>query len=220
MDGTTQLIETDRRYLVHPLHHPDDHRQPLVVVEGKGAMLSRRGRPRIHRQPVGAVERQCRPRPRRAGRRRGGADAPHRLCLGLYRPDQRAGGAARRKDRRPRLPEFLRGLFHHRRRRIQRIRVQVRALLLEGQRQARQDQDHLAHPRLSRRDDGGDERHRHGRLPQDVRAAGAGLHPGRAALRLSLAGQRRAGRSAPPRRSRRRSSPRAPTRSRRSSPSR
>jgi putrescine aminotransferase len=39
MDGTTQLIETDRRYLVHPLHHPDDHRQPLVIVEGKGAML-------------------------------------------------------------------------------------------------------------------------------------------------------------------------------------
>ena len=39
MDGTTQLIEADRRYLVHPLHHPDDHRQPLVVVEGKGAML-------------------------------------------------------------------------------------------------------------------------------------------------------------------------------------
>src|SRR6202023_2237985 len=39
MDGTTELLETDRRYLVHPLHHPDDHRQPLVVVEGKGAML-------------------------------------------------------------------------------------------------------------------------------------------------------------------------------------
>src|ERR1700730_17906497 len=39
MDGTTQLLESDRRYLVHPLHHPDDHRQPLVVVEGKGAML-------------------------------------------------------------------------------------------------------------------------------------------------------------------------------------
>src|SRR5512133_45904 len=39
MDGTTQLIEADRRFLVHPLHHPDDHRQPLVVVEGKGAML-------------------------------------------------------------------------------------------------------------------------------------------------------------------------------------
>jgi len=39
MDGTTQLLEADRRYLVHPLHHPDDHRQPLVIVEGKGATL-------------------------------------------------------------------------------------------------------------------------------------------------------------------------------------
>ena len=39
MDGSTELIEADRRYLVHPLHHPDDHRQPLVVVEGKGAIL-------------------------------------------------------------------------------------------------------------------------------------------------------------------------------------
>ena len=39
MDGTTQLLEADRRYLVHPLHHPDDHRHPLVVVEGRGAML-------------------------------------------------------------------------------------------------------------------------------------------------------------------------------------
>src|SRR5580700_8816175 len=39
MDGTTQLLESDRRYLVHPLHHPDDHRQPLVVVEGEGAIL-------------------------------------------------------------------------------------------------------------------------------------------------------------------------------------
>ena len=39
MDGSTELIEADRRYLVHPLHHPDDHRQPLVVVEGHGAML-------------------------------------------------------------------------------------------------------------------------------------------------------------------------------------
>jgi len=39
MDGTTELLEADRRYLVHPLHHPNDHRQPLLVVEGKGAML-------------------------------------------------------------------------------------------------------------------------------------------------------------------------------------
>src|SRR6201987_1741316 len=39
MDDISQLLEADRRYLVHPLHHPDDHRQPLVVVEGQGAML-------------------------------------------------------------------------------------------------------------------------------------------------------------------------------------
>src|SRR6516162_4050444 len=39
MDGAAELIETDRRFLVHPLHHPDDHRQPLVIVEGKGAIL-------------------------------------------------------------------------------------------------------------------------------------------------------------------------------------
>jgi adenosylmethionine-8-amino-7-oxononanoate aminotransferase len=39
MDGTNELIESDRRFLVHPLHHPEDHRQPLVIVEGKGAML-------------------------------------------------------------------------------------------------------------------------------------------------------------------------------------
>jgi len=39
MDDISQLIEADRRHLVHPLHHPDDHQQPLVVVEGRGAML-------------------------------------------------------------------------------------------------------------------------------------------------------------------------------------
>ncbi len=38
MDATS-LIEADRRYIVHPLHHPDDHKAPLVIVEGKGAML-------------------------------------------------------------------------------------------------------------------------------------------------------------------------------------
>src|SRR5262245_4806907 len=39
MDGTTKLLEADRRYLVHPLHHHDDHLQRLVVSEGSGAML-------------------------------------------------------------------------------------------------------------------------------------------------------------------------------------
>jgi putrescine---pyruvate transaminase len=39
MDGTTELIDADRRFLLHPLHHPDDHQQPLVIVEGRGAIL-------------------------------------------------------------------------------------------------------------------------------------------------------------------------------------
>ena len=39
MDDISQLLEADRRYLVHPLHYPDDHKQPLVVAEGRGAML-------------------------------------------------------------------------------------------------------------------------------------------------------------------------------------
>ena len=39
MDGTAQLLESDRRFLVHPLHHPEEHRTPLLVTEGRGAML-------------------------------------------------------------------------------------------------------------------------------------------------------------------------------------
>src|SRR5580700_11330885 len=39
MDGTTQLLESDRRFLVHPLHHPEDHKAPLLVEEGRGSML-------------------------------------------------------------------------------------------------------------------------------------------------------------------------------------
>jgi putrescine aminotransferase len=39
MVGTTQLLEIDRQFLVHPLHHPDDHKTPLFIDHGKGAML-------------------------------------------------------------------------------------------------------------------------------------------------------------------------------------
>ena len=39
MDGTTELLESDRRFLVHPLQHPEDHKAPLIVEEGRGAML-------------------------------------------------------------------------------------------------------------------------------------------------------------------------------------
>src|SRR3954451_12092631 len=39
MAGTAELLEMDRQYLVHPLHHPEDHKAPLLVTEGRGAML-------------------------------------------------------------------------------------------------------------------------------------------------------------------------------------
>src|SRR5438552_4203301 len=39
MDGITELLEADRRYLIHPRHHRDDHRRPLVIGEGQGALL-------------------------------------------------------------------------------------------------------------------------------------------------------------------------------------
>ena len=39
MDGTTELLESDRRFLVHPLHHPEEHKAPLLVEEGRGTML-------------------------------------------------------------------------------------------------------------------------------------------------------------------------------------
>src|SRR5438094_9779186 len=39
MDGTAELLDIDRRYLVHPLHHPEEHKAPLLVTEGRGAML-------------------------------------------------------------------------------------------------------------------------------------------------------------------------------------
>src|SRR5438067_13352178 len=39
MDNTAELLEIDRRYLVDPLHQPEEHKAPLLVTEGRGAML-------------------------------------------------------------------------------------------------------------------------------------------------------------------------------------
>ena len=102
MDGTAQLLESDRRFLVHPLHHPEDHRAPLLVTKGAARCCA---------SPMGARSSTGWPgcgtsmsgRPRRAGRCRRRADAQDRLCLGLCRGHQRAGDPARREDRQPRL---------------------------------------------------------------------------------------------------------------------
>ena len=39
MEPARSLVETDQRYLIHPLHHPKDHEHPIVLVEGRGEML-------------------------------------------------------------------------------------------------------------------------------------------------------------------------------------
>src|SRR5207237_2981008 len=33
------LVREDQEHLIHPLHHPQDHQHPLVMVEGRGAIL-------------------------------------------------------------------------------------------------------------------------------------------------------------------------------------
>ena len=33
------LLAADQRYLIHPLHHPNDHAQARIFTEGRGAML-------------------------------------------------------------------------------------------------------------------------------------------------------------------------------------
>src|SRR6185437_13931541 len=39
MDGINDLLDIDRRVLVHPLHHPDDHKTPFFIDRGEGAEL-------------------------------------------------------------------------------------------------------------------------------------------------------------------------------------
>ena len=37
--NVTELLQQDRQHLLHPLHHPDDHVEPLVLVKGEGAVV-------------------------------------------------------------------------------------------------------------------------------------------------------------------------------------
>jgi putrescine---pyruvate transaminase len=39
MATTKELIAQDQRHLIHPLHHPSDHQNAVLIVEGRGAML-------------------------------------------------------------------------------------------------------------------------------------------------------------------------------------
>jgi adenosylmethionine-8-amino-7-oxononanoate aminotransferase len=35
----TELLREDQQHLIHPLHYPQDHQRPMLIVEGRGAIL-------------------------------------------------------------------------------------------------------------------------------------------------------------------------------------
>ena len=221
MDGTTQLLETDRQFLVHPLHHPDDHRRRWLSITARARCCATSTAASISTGSSGLWNVNI-------GHGRGElADAAaaqmRRIAFAsaYIGGDQRAGDPARREDRRPCLCEQLRRCispppapssnesafkfaryYWKLKDKPQKTKIISRFHAYHGVTMAAMSATGMA------------------ALPQDVRAAGARLRPGAAALRLSLGRATRSPASPPPRRSRRRSSPRARTRSRRSSPSR
>ena len=168
-----QLIKDDQDHLIHPLHHPSDHLEPMVYVRGRGAMLTdMQGREYIDglaglwNVNVGHGRTEL-------------ADAAADQIRELAYYSAYSGSTnipaiqLASKLMTIAYPNMQGGVLHLGRRRVQRVRLQDRALLLEDQGQARQGEDHRALHRLPRRDAAGDERHRHGGLLEDVRAAGA-----------------------------------------------
>jgi putrescine aminotransferase len=37
--GTAGLVRADREHLIHPLHHPADHQEPIIYVRGRGTTV-------------------------------------------------------------------------------------------------------------------------------------------------------------------------------------
>ena len=62
-----QLVKDDQDHLIHPLHHPSDHLEPMIYVRGRGAMITDiQGREYIDGL-AGLWNVNVGPRPRRAG---------------------------------------------------------------------------------------------------------------------------------------------------------
>src|SRR3989441_8325201 len=38
-----EIIKADQEHLIHPLHHPIDHAEPMIYVRGKGATIETLG---------------------------------------------------------------------------------------------------------------------------------------------------------------------------------
>src|SRR5208282_4074087 len=37
--SAAELVKADREHLIHPLHHPADHKEPIIYVRGRGATV-------------------------------------------------------------------------------------------------------------------------------------------------------------------------------------
>ena len=223
MATASEIIKNDQAHVIHPLHHSSEAAEPLVIVEGHGAVIKDihgneyiDGLAGLWNVSVGHGREEL----ARAAFEQMKKLAYFSNYVGyVEHPRRRAG----HQDREPLLPEHGRRLLHLRRRRGQRVRLQDRPLLLEGEGEAGQGQGHRPPERLPRRHPPGDERHRHGAVLEDVRAARArasstSRRRTRTASRAPGRGRRWARRR--PGSWRRRSCGRAPTRWRRSSPSR
>ena len=190
-----ELIARDQAHLVHPLHEPALHDGGRVWVKGDGAHADRRRRARMHRCAGGTVERDGRARPARARGSDARAGIHAALLLRLQRQLESARHRAGRASGGAVLPLDQPFLLHQRGRRGDGEQHQAVPRLLEDARASRQDEGDLAHRRLSRRDPGGDERHRHCAVLAPVRAAGARLraHPVAVSVPLRGAGGRQPG---------------------------
>ena len=69
------LIRDDLAHLIHPQYFAPDHAHPVIYDHGEGVWLTDVEGQALHRRAGLAVERGGGPRPGRARRRRGGADA-------------------------------------------------------------------------------------------------------------------------------------------------
>ena len=84
-------LRRDQAHLIHSLHNRGDQEHVRVWVSGYGAVLVDENGESISTRLAGSVERRRRTRPPRIGRRRGAADEPAGLCLGLRRQHESSG---------------------------------------------------------------------------------------------------------------------------------
>jgi 4-aminobutyrate aminotransferase-like enzyme len=119
-----ELIKSDQDHLIHPLHHPSDHLEPMVYVKGRGATITDiQGREYIDGLAgLWNVERgHGREELAEAAATQMGELA---VLLGLRRVVQHPRRRAGREAHLDLVPEHAGRLLHLRRGGVQRVRVQ------------------------------------------------------------------------------------------------